>query len=58
MKDKNLSLTIFLGELPGSSPFKKLAGRGGYLRVISGMAICLPHEAASANLQHNRLMPI
>ncbi len=30
--------------------FKKLAGRGGHHRVIrcsSGMAICLPHEAAS-----------
>ncbi len=34
----------------GSSLFKKLAGRGGHYRVIwcaSGMAICLPHEAAS-----------
>ncbi len=34
----------------GSSLFKKLAGRGGHYRVMrcaSGMAICLPHEAAS-----------
>ncbi len=34
----------------GSFLFKKLAGRGGHDRVIrcaSGMAICLPHKAAS-----------
>ncbi len=39
-----------LWELPGSSLFKKLAGRGGHHMVVhcaSGMTICLPHEAAS-----------
>ncbi len=47
-KDKNLSLTVFLGSYQFS--LQKVSRQRGYHRVIrcaSGMAICLPHDAVS-----------